>query len=196
MLSVCLLQRLVVGVAADTMNPAPAVFPSLPMRGTLVSEPQEGVWPNPARCRPIPIGDDPAVPHFDDGGPVAIMDGDCALCASGARVIARLDRERVFRIGRTQSAIGAALVRHYGLEPEDPETWLYLDEGHAWSGMEAIIRIGARLGGPGRLLEIMRLFPRSAREWLYRRIAHNRYRLGRTDMCALPDPELRARLLE
>ena len=149
------------------------------------------------RARPLySYWDDPTVPRFDDSGPVAIMDGDCALCAGGARVIARLDRERVFRIGRTQSDIGAALVRHYGLEPEDPETWLFVEEGRAWSGMEAIIRIGARLGGPGRFLGIMRLCPRSVREWLYRRIAHNRYRFGRTDMCALPDPELRARLLE
>ena len=62
--------------------------------------------------------------------------------------------------------------------------------------MEAIVRIGARLGGPGRLLGLMRLLPRPAREWLYRRIAHNRYLFGRTDMCTLPDAELRARLLE
>ena len=69
-------------------------------------------------------------------------------------------------------------------------------DGRAWSGMVAIIRIGARLGGPGRLLEIVRLFPRSAREWLYRRVAHNRYRFGRTDMCELAGPGLRARLLK
>jgi predicted DCC family thiol-disulfide oxidoreductase YuxK len=62
--------------------------------------------------------------------------------------------------------------------------------------MEAIIRIGARLGGSGRLLGAMRVIPRSAREWLYRRIARNRYRFGRTDICALPDKELQARLLE
>jgi predicted DCC family thiol-disulfide oxidoreductase YuxK len=145
---------------------------------------------------PYSYRDDPAVPRFDDGGPVAVMDGECALCASGARIIAGLDRERVFRICPTQSRIGAALVRHYGLEPADPETWLFLEEGRAWSGMEAIIRIGACLGGSGRLLGIMRLCPRCMREGLYRRIAHNRYHFGRTDLCALPDPELRARLLE
>jgi predicted DCC family thiol-disulfide oxidoreductase YuxK len=149
------------------------------------------------RTRPLySYRDDPAVPTFDDRGPVAIMDGDCALCAAGARAIVRFDRERVFRIGRTQSPLGAALVRHYGLEPEDPETWLSLEDGRAWSGMEAIIRIGARLGGPGQLLGVMRVLPRPAREWLYRRIAHNRYLFGRTDMCTLPDAGLRARLLE
>ena len=137
---------------------------------------------------PFSYRDDPSVPRFKDGGPLAIMDGDCALCATGARIIARLDREQVFRIGRTQSPIGAALVRHYGLEPEDPETWLFIENGHAYSGMEAIIRIGTRLGGPGRLLGALRVFPRAVREWTYRRIARNRYWFGRTDMCALPDP--------
>ena len=149
------------------------------------------------RARPLySYRDDPAVPRFDDGGPIAIMDGDCTLCASGARIIARLDRQSDFRIGRTQSPIGTALVRHYGLEPNDPETWLFIEDGQAYSGMEAIIRIGARLGGPGRLLGAMRVIPRSAREWLYRRIARNRFRFGRTDICALPDKELQARLLE
>jgi predicted DCC family thiol-disulfide oxidoreductase YuxK len=140
--------------------------------------------------------DDPAVPRFDDRGPVAIMDGECVLRANGARAIARFDRERSFRIGRTQSALGAALVRHYGLEPDDPETWLYLEDGRAWSGMEAIIRVGVRVGGPGWLLGALRVFPRPAREWLYGRIARNRYWFGRTDMCALPDPGLSARLIE
>ncbi|WP_366942758.1 DCC1-like thiol-disulfide oxidoreductase family protein [uncultured Paracoccus sp.] len=59
----------------------------------------------------------------------------------------------------TQSALGTALSRHYGLEPNDPETWLYLENGRAWSGMEAIIRIGAAVGGPGRLLGLMRVPP-------------------------------------
>lgn len=139
--------------------------------------------------------DDPAVPPFDDAGPIAVMDGDCALCSRGARTIARLDRAGTFRICPVQSPAGTALVRHFGLEPDDPETWLFLDGGRAWSGMEAILRIGERLGGAGRLASPLRILPRPAREWLYRRIARNRYRFGRTDMCALPDPELSRRLM-
>jgi predicted DCC family thiol-disulfide oxidoreductase YuxK len=144
---------------------------------------------------PYTYRDDARVPTFDDSGPVAVMDGDCALCSRGARIIARLDRGQAFRIATVQSRIGTALVKHYGLEPGDPETWLYLENGRAWSGMEAIIRIGERLGGPGRLASGLRILPRPARAWLYRRIARNRYRLGRSDMCSLPDPELRRRLM-
>jgi predicted DCC family thiol-disulfide oxidoreductase YuxK len=41
----------------------------------------------------------------------------------------------------------------------------------------------------------MRVLPRPAREWIYRRIARNRFRFGTTDMCALPDPQLTRRLM-
>lgn len=58
-------------------------------------------------------------------------------------------------------------------------------------------RTGRRIGGVGLLLQPLRLLPRTLQDWLYRRLARNRYRLfGRNDMCAIPDPALRARLME
>ena len=43
----------------------------------------------------------------------------------------------------------------------------------------------------------MRLLHGPARRWLYARIARNRYRIfGHADMCAVPDPRLRARLID
>ncbi|SIO53717.1 Predicted thiol-disulfide oxidoreductase YuxK, DCC family [Rhodovulum sp. ES.010] len=135
------------------------------------------------------------VPTFDDGGQIAVMDGGCAPCSWGARMIARLDSAGQFRICPVQSPLGEALVRHYGLAPGDPETWLFLENGQAWGGMEAIIRIAERLGAAGRLATAMRILPRRLREWLYRRIARNRHRLGRSDMCAIADERLRRRLL-
>ena len=149
----------------------------------------------PAKRTPYSYRDDPAVPAFDDRGQIAVMDGECALCSWGARTIARLDKAESFRICPVESTTGTALVRHYGLDPEDPETWLFIEDGHAWSGMEAIIRIGERLGGAGRLASLMRVFPRAMREWIYRGIARNRYRFGRSDICATPDEKLRRRLM-
>nr|WP_135507029.1 DUF393 domain-containing protein [Roseovarius aestuariivivens] len=139
--------------------------------------------------------EDPAVPAFDDSGRIAVMDGDCALCSWGAKKIARLDKGETFRICPVQSTTGDALVRHYGLDPTAPETWLFLENGLAWSGMEAIIRIGGRLGGVGKLATLLRVFPRGFREWLYRLIARNRYRFGKSDICATPDEALRRRLM-
>lgn len=154
--------------------------------------------------RPMPLADrapysyrdDPAVPVFDDSGPVTFMDGECVLCTTGARLVARLDRQGEFRICPVQSPTGHAVLRHYGLDPGDPDSWLYLADGRAYTSLDAMIRAGARLGGAGWLLQPLRLLPRPVQDWLYRRVARNRYRLfGRTEMCAVPDPRLRARLI-
>lgn len=140
---------------------------------------------------------DPAVPAFDDQGPVAIVDGECVLCTRGARLLSRFDRKQEFRICPVQTPTGRAVLAHYGLDADDPESWLYLVDGAAYTSLDAIIRMGARLGGPGWLLQVFRPLPRSVQDWLYLRVARNRYRMfGRTDMCAVPDAGLRARLME
>lgn len=140
--------------------------------------------------------DDPAVPGFDDTAPVAFMDGDCALCGFGARMIDRLDRRGDIRICPVATPLGQAMLTHYGLRPDDPESWLYLEAGRVWRDFDAMARVGLRSGGWGRLLGLLLVIPRPARDWLYARIARNRYRLfGRADLCALAPPSLRARLM-
>lgn len=140
--------------------------------------------------------DDPAVPGFADAGPTAIMDAHCALCAHGARWIASNDSKEEFRIVPVQSPLGAALLRHYDMDPGDPASWLYLEEGKAYGSLDALIRVGARMGGIWQLLCILRLLPKSVRDGLYRLVARNRYRLfGRADLCSVPDEQVQRRLL-
>ncbi len=140
---------------------------------------------------------DPRVPAFDDSGPVTVMDGECALCSGGARLIARFDKAHEFRICRTQTPLGQALLNHFGLAADDPESWLYLEDGHAYTSLDAVVRAGRRIGGAGLLLQPIRLLPRRVQDRLYRRLARSRYRLfGQADMCAVADPALRARLIE
>lgn len=141
--------------------------------------------------------DDPAVPDFDDSSPIAFVDGSCALCSASARVIARHDRSGAVRIATVQSPLGRAMLAHFGLDPADPDTWLFLEDGQAHTALDGAIRLGRRLGPVGWLLQPFRALPRSARDWLYARLARNRYRLfGRADLCALPSENLRRRLLE
>jgi len=140
--------------------------------------------------------DDPSVPAFDDTGPVVFMDGDCALCSFGARTICRMDRGNEFKICPTQSDIGQKVLLFYGLRPDDPDTWLYIVDGRAYTSLDAIIRVGKRLGGVGRLLAVFSVLPRGLQDWLYRLIARNRYRLfGRVDYCEMPDSRLKDRLI-
>ncbi|MEM7446243.1 MAG: DCC1-like thiol-disulfide oxidoreductase family protein, partial [Pseudomonadota bacterium] len=69
---------------------------------------------------------DPNVHDFDDTRPIVIMDGECALCARSARLLSRLDKREEFRICPSQSPLGRAVLGHYGLNADDPDTWLYL----------------------------------------------------------------------
>jgi predicted DCC family thiol-disulfide oxidoreductase YuxK len=139
---------------------------------------------------------DMAVPCFDDSSPIVFMDGLCALCTRAARLICKFDRRGVFKISPTGSDLGRAILAHYGLNSENPASWLYLEEGKAYGSMEAVIRVGKRLGGWCRSVELLRLLPGRLQNRLYQCLADNRFRLfGRADMCAVPDPELQRRLL-
>jgi predicted DCC family thiol-disulfide oxidoreductase YuxK len=140
--------------------------------------------------------DDPTVPPFDDSAPVAVMDAQCAICSWGARMIHRLDRAGTTRICPIQSPLGTALLQHYGLDPKDPTSWLFLDDGHPHKDFDAVLHAGRLYGGLGHLTFALRVLPKPLRDWLYTRLARNRYRLfGRADLCALPDPALQRRIL-
>ena len=128
--------------------------------------------------------------------PIAVMDADCALCSFGARMIHRLDRSGTIRICPAQSPLGQSLLAGAGISITDPESWLFIANGRVWTDFDAMAEVGIRGGGWGRLLGLLRLIPKPLRDWLYRRVARNRYAVfGRGDMCALPDPTFRARLI-
>lgn len=140
---------------------------------------------------------DPAVPAFPDDEPVLFVDGNCTLCSLWARFVVRFDRRRRLRLCAVQSPLGRAVLGHFGLDPDDPQSWLCLVEGRGYAGMKGIQVATAEMGGWVRVLGwLLMLPPAPLRRWLYTRLARNRYRLlGRTQLCALPDPDLRARLI-
>ncbi|MGH1415196.1 MAG: thiol-disulfide oxidoreductase DCC family protein [Pelagimonas sp.] len=140
--------------------------------------------------------DDAQVPDFDDSFTLLVMDGDCAVCSGSARRIARWDRHDQMRIAPVQSSLGTGLLRHYGFDPKDPQSWLVVDGGVAYGSLDAILRIAPRLHVMLKPLVVLRLVPLPVQDWLYARLARNRYDwFGRSDMCALPDPELRRRII-
>lgn len=140
--------------------------------------------------------DDPAVPRFDAPNHFTVMDANCGLCAKGAAWIARNDAAEEFRIVPVQSPLGAALLRHYGMDPENPLSWLYIEKGHAHTSLDAIIRVGKALGGIWQVFTIFNVLPRGLQDYLYGVVARNRYKfLGRTSFCDMPDPRIQSRIL-
>ncbi len=150
-----------------------------------------------SKAPPYSYRADPAVPPFPDDKVLVVFDGVCVLCSGFARFILRRDKRFAFRLATAQSPLGQALFRHYGLDPETFETNLVLADGRAWAKLDSVAVAGERLGGPWRALSLLRLLPRPIADWLYDRVARNRYALfGRTEHCMIPPPEWRERFIE
>lgn len=141
--------------------------------------------------------DDPSVPPFDDAGIYTVMDANCGLCERGALWILKNDPSASIRIIPMQTPLGSALLRHYGMSPDDPTSWLLIEDGKARTSLDAIMRTGYLLGGIWRVLSVFRIIPRGIQNRVYGVIARNRYRFfGTGDLCALPDPEVQKRIIK
>jgi predicted DCC family thiol-disulfide oxidoreductase YuxK len=139
---------------------------------------------------------DPDVPAFPDDKGLIVFDGVCVLCSRAAQFVLRHDRDFTFRLTTAQSALGQALFRHYGLDPEAFETNLVLIDGRATGKLDAVAAVCRRLGGGWRVLSLLRYLPRAIGDPLYDRIARNRYRLfGRSAACMMPEPRWRERFI-
>jgi len=126
--------------------------------------------------------------------PIWLYDGVCVLCSGGVRYTLRHERDHSIRFVAIQSAEGRDLARQHGIDPDEPDSFLFVENGRALAKSDGVLALAAHLGGPARLLRLGRLLPKRARDWLYDRVARNRYRLfGRKDSCDLPDPATRQR---
>jgi predicted DCC family thiol-disulfide oxidoreductase YuxK len=118
---------------------------------------------------------------------IIVFDGICHVCTAGVRWFQRLRVEPPFRLIPMQSAAGKALLAEYGIDPEDPVTFLVLDQGRRFTESDASIHVIAAAGGLWRMIHVVRLVPRRWRDALYRLLARNRYRwFGRRSACYLP----------
>ncbi len=150
-----------------------------------------------ARHAPYSYRDDAAVPKFPDDKPLILFDGVCVLCSGFVRFVVARDPGAVFRLTTAQSTIGQALLRHYGLDTVDFESNLVLSQGRAYAKLDTLAITGERIGGPWRLLGVVRVLPRALADWLYDRVARNRYALfGRHERCMMPPPDWHKRFLQ
>jgi len=130
-------------------------------------------------------------------GDLIIFDGVCNLCEASVNFIIRHDKDGFFRFVPSQSELGAALQQQYNINTTALDTVVLIRDGEHFTESDAAVRIAAALDGPWRLLGLGRWVPRPVRDWVYRRIANNRYAwFGRKEVCLIPTPEVRGRFLE
>lgn len=125
-----------------------------------------------------------------------LFDGVCNFCTGSVQAVLRLDRKGVIRFTPIQSPYGRELAVKHGIDPETPESFLFLDHGQALAKTAAIGALLRRLDPPWRWLAFVDRLPRGPADAAYDWIARNRYRLmGKKDRCMVPTPEQRARFI-
>jgi predicted DCC family thiol-disulfide oxidoreductase YuxK len=146
--------------------------------------------------QPNPSDQDPALLLAGSEHSLIVFDGVCILCSGFARTITRLDRAGKFRFVTAQSPLGRALFESHGLRTDDFETNLVLIGGKAYTHLDGFIAVMNTLGWPWRAAKLLLVLPLPVRDWLYERIAKNRYALfGKKDSCDIPSPALKERIL-
>jgi len=127
---------------------------------------------------------------------VILFDGVCKLCNAWSHFILKYDNQRLFKLASVQSDAGQAILRHYGYPLDRFDTMLLVDCGVAYAKSTAFLQVVRQLPFPFKLLAVGRLIPRPIRDWLYDRVAINRYKIfGRYDQCVVPSAEHVGRFL-
>ncbi len=130
------------------------------------------------------------------GRAVVLFDGTCKLCNGWATFIISQDREHRLTLAAVQSPEGEALLKWAGLPQDQFNTIVLVENDRFYVRSDAMFKILAHLPGRWHWLLMARIFPRVFRDWLYDKIALNRYQLfGRYDACRLPAADHPGRFL-
>jgi predicted DCC family thiol-disulfide oxidoreductase YuxK len=127
---------------------------------------------------------------------IVLFDGVCNLCNGAVQFLLTRDPRGELRFAALQSDAGRAILAWAGLTRADCDTMVFLERGKIYTRSTAVLRIARHLRRPWCWLAAALIVPAPLRDWLYDRLARNRYRLfGRREECMLPRPELLRRFL-
>jgi predicted DCC family thiol-disulfide oxidoreductase YuxK len=126
---------------------------------------------------------------------IFLFDGVCVLCSRSVAFVLKHERAPVIRFVAIQSGEGRALAEAHGIDPDNPESFLFIENGIALPKSDGIAALASHLNAPWSWISsAIRILPRPVRDWFYDRIARNRYRIfGKRESCLIPTPETRQR---
>ena len=117
---------------------------------------------------------------------IVLFDGICNLCNGLVLFIKKRDKRNRFRFVTLQSEEGRGMLLEAGLPETDSDTAIYKKDGQFYLRSSAVLHILKDLGGTWKILYVFIIIPPFIRDFFYRLIAHNRYRLfGKRESCQI-----------
>jgi predicted DCC family thiol-disulfide oxidoreductase YuxK len=128
--------------------------------------------------------------------PIVLFDGVCNYCNSMVNFAIRNDKKAILKFTPLQSATGIRLREEYQI-PKDIDSVILIDQGKVYTYSDAAIRIAKYLRWPAKTVYGFTIVPKFIRQPIYKWIARNRYKwFGKTELCMIPTPEVKARFLD
>ena len=133
-------------------------------------------------------------PHVTDKS-IVLFDGVCNLCNSSVDFIIKRDKKDTFRFAALQWGITKNLVDAEKLNWKD--SIVLLENGQEFFESDAALRIAKKLAFPWNLFYAGIIIPKSFRDFVYRWIAKNRYKIfGKRETCRIPTEQEQAKFVE
>ena len=126
-----------------------------------------------------------------------LFDGVCNFCSGSVLFILKRSQGSTLRFAAMQAPASQAWLATLGLPLEHYETFALVEDGQLYLKSRGVLRLTRHMAWPWPVIgRLVGLAPRRLLDWLYDRVARNRYRiLGRKTQCFAPTPAMRARFL-
>ena len=127
---------------------------------------------------------------------VVIIDGVCVMCNKFARFVTYFNPDAKLMWAQNESA--KQFLTSVNISFEDVmRSIVVVKNDKVYRGSDAFIAVLLTMNLFFKFIAcLMMLFPKPLREWVYQKVADNRYYLfGKTDTCPLPSPEMRSKFL-
>lgn len=121
-----------------------------------------------------------------------LFDGVCLLCQGWVRFLIRHDPNKIFRFAPLQEISSQS----FGFTEKWPDSIVVVGSDRVSIKSAGIFSIIRNMSFPWRFLLVFQVIPSSLLDWLYDKVAQNRYNwFGKKDTCMMPGPGIRERFL-
>ncbi|RUT78602.1 thiol-disulfide oxidoreductase DCC family protein [Ancylomarina longa] len=134
--------------------------------------------------------------HNNITKPVVLFDGLCNLCSTAVQFILTYNKKQNLFFASLQSDFAQELLTQYKVESR-MDTVIFIEDQQVYQKSAAAFQISKHLVYPWKAFYYFRYIPKFLSDWIYLRIANNRYSwFGKKSVCMVPQPEWKHRFLE
>ena len=116
---------------------------------------------------------------------IILFDGECTFCSFWVKFVLKRDKKDLFRFASLQSMAGIYYTDKHDINDSVDSVVLVHNDGSAFIKTNAVFEILYLLGGLGKFMYGLKIFPRFIRDFFYDIIAKLRYKLFKRKACEL-----------